>query len=77
MEENSVRVATPDSITSAQKATTQKVINDYGLRIAGFAWRPTGINKSNKMPRRTFMRFNYKSETGVASVLRVVLCLNE
>ena len=50
------KVAMPDSITNAQKATTQKAINDCGLRIAGFAWRPTGTSKSNKIARRSFMK---------------------
>jgi len=51
------KVAIPDSITSAQKATTQKAKNDCGLNIAGFAWRPTGTSKSNKIARRSFIKF--------------------
>jgi len=65
------KVAIPDSITNAQKATTQKAIHDCGSKIAGFAWRPKGTSNRNKIAKRSFKGLASSHRRG-----RVVICLH-
>jgi len=50
--EHNVSVATPDSMTKAQKATIANAINDWPSMMTGFAWTAKGDSKAKRIKSR-------------------------